>query len=177
MRSEVQGHENPVFLGGSPQIKTRTVSQIMARQSSETGRHLLSEPGTPLSPPAHGDVFFPVEGRRPRRFSLTGGVPVPSDIKIKPDSDRRYNSQAAHTLFFLVQIHCSDIVPEAGENASYPDVARHRPQQLRLALCVAMHFLLCNSLTFPAQNVGHLPVKRPFQNVQTPKYGERLMVS
>lgn len=61
MDSEAQGHENPVFLGESPQIKTRTVSQIMARQSSETGRHLLSEPGTPLSPPAHGDVFFPIE--------------------------------------------------------------------------------------------------------------------
>lgn len=61
--SEALGHENPVFLGGSPQTKTRTVSQIMTRQSSETGRHLLSEPGTPLSPPAHGDVFFPIEGR------------------------------------------------------------------------------------------------------------------
>ncbi|CAG04742.1 unnamed protein product, partial [Tetraodon nigroviridis] len=60
MDSEVHGHENPVFLGGSPQIQTRTASQIMARQSSDTGRHLLSEPGTPLSPPAHGDVFFPV---------------------------------------------------------------------------------------------------------------------
>ncbi|XP_059215141.1 V-type immunoglobulin domain-containing suppressor of T-cell activation [Centropristis striata] len=59
--SQAQGHENPVFLGGSPQIKTRTVSQIMTRQSSETGRHLLSEPGTPFSPPAHGDVFFPIE--------------------------------------------------------------------------------------------------------------------
>lgn len=64
MFSEAHGHENPVFLGGSPQIKTRTVSQIMTRQSSETGRHLLSEPGTPLSPPTHGDVFFPIEGRR-----------------------------------------------------------------------------------------------------------------
>ncbi|XP_070772687.1 V-type immunoglobulin domain-containing suppressor of T-cell activation [Enoplosus armatus] len=61
MDSEALGHENPVFLGGSPQIKTRTVSQIMTRQSSETGRRLLSEPGTPLSPPAHGDVFFPIE--------------------------------------------------------------------------------------------------------------------
>ena len=61
MDSEAHGHENPVFLGGSSQTKTRTVSQIMTRQSSETGRHLLSEPGTPLSPPAHGDVFFPVE--------------------------------------------------------------------------------------------------------------------
>ncbi|XP_035461121.2 V-type immunoglobulin domain-containing suppressor of T-cell activation [Scophthalmus maximus] len=66
MDSEAHGHENPVFLGGSPQIKTRTVSQIMARQSSETGRHLLSEPGTPLSPPAHGDmVFFPIEDTIP----------------------------------------------------------------------------------------------------------------
>ncbi|XP_035519299.1 V-type immunoglobulin domain-containing suppressor of T-cell activation [Morone saxatilis] len=65
MDSEPHGHENPVFLGGSPQIKTRTVSQIMTRQSSETGRHLLSEPGTPLSPPAHGDVFFPVEDTIP----------------------------------------------------------------------------------------------------------------
>lgn len=53
--------ENPVFLGGSPQVKTRTVSQIMTRQSSETGRHLLSEPGTPLSPAGPGDVFFPAE--------------------------------------------------------------------------------------------------------------------
>ncbi|XP_008283527.1 V-type immunoglobulin domain-containing suppressor of T-cell activation [Stegastes partitus] len=65
MDSEAQGHENPVFLGGSPQIKTRTVSQIMTRQSSETGRHLLSEPGTPLSPPTHGDVFFPIEDTIP----------------------------------------------------------------------------------------------------------------
>lgn len=63
MYSEALGHENPVFLGGSPQTKTRTVSQIMTRQSSETGRHLLSEPGTPLSPPAHGEVFFPIEGK------------------------------------------------------------------------------------------------------------------
>ncbi|XP_021461437.1 V-type immunoglobulin domain-containing suppressor of T-cell activation isoform X1 [Oncorhynchus mykiss] len=62
MDSEAAGHENPVFLGVSPpgQAKTRTVSQIMTRQSSETGRHLLlSDPGTPLSPPAHGVVFFP----------------------------------------------------------------------------------------------------------------------
>ncbi|KAM6915853.1 V-type immunoglobulin domain-containing suppressor of T-cell activation [Xenentodon cancila] len=65
MDSEAYSHENPVFLGESPQIKTRTVSQIMTRQSSETGRHLLSDPGTPLSPPAHGDVFFPSEGTIP----------------------------------------------------------------------------------------------------------------
>ncbi|KAG7230098.1 hypothetical protein INR49_009818 [Caranx melampygus] len=65
MDSEALGHENPVFLGGSPQIKTRTVSQIMTRQASETGRHLLSDPGTPLSPPGHGDVFFPIEDTIP----------------------------------------------------------------------------------------------------------------
>lgn len=65
MDSEAQGHENPVFLGGSPHPKTQTVSQIMTRQSSETGRHLLSEPGTPLSPPALGDVFFPTNDAIP----------------------------------------------------------------------------------------------------------------
>ncbi|XP_061601342.1 V-type immunoglobulin domain-containing suppressor of T-cell activation [Cololabis saira] len=70
MDSEAPGHENPVFLGGSPQIKTRTVSQIMTRQSSETGRRLLSDPGTPLSPPAHGDVFFPSEDTIPESPDL-----------------------------------------------------------------------------------------------------------
>uniref|UniRef100_A0A3B5KWD9 V-set immunoregulatory receptor n=1 Tax=Xiphophorus couchianus TaxID=32473 RepID=A0A3B5KWD9_9TELE len=69
-RTEAQGHENPVFLIGSPQVKTRTVSQIMTRQPSETSRHLLSDPGTPLSPPAHGDVFFPSEGRNRRNLCL-----------------------------------------------------------------------------------------------------------
>lgn len=59
MDSEAQGHENPVFLGGTPEVKTRTASQIMTRLPSETGRHLLSDPGTPLSPPGQGDVFFP----------------------------------------------------------------------------------------------------------------------
>ncbi|XP_067465713.1 V-type immunoglobulin domain-containing suppressor of T-cell activation [Thunnus thynnus] len=70
MDSEAHGHENPVFLGGSPQIKTRTVSQIMTRQSSETGRHLLSEPGTPFTPPIHGDVFFPIEDTIPESPDL-----------------------------------------------------------------------------------------------------------
>ncbi|KPP66901.1 platelet receptor Gi24-like [Scleropages formosus] len=60
--SEAQGHENPVYLGDGPQSKPRTVSQILTRQSSETGRHLLSDPGTPLSPPGQGDVFFPAHG-------------------------------------------------------------------------------------------------------------------
>ncbi|KTG41175.1 hypothetical protein cypCar_00023432, partial [Cyprinus carpio] len=58
MDSEAQAHENPVFLGDSPQPKPRTVSQIM-RQSSETGRHLLSDPGTPFSPNIQGELFFP----------------------------------------------------------------------------------------------------------------------
>ncbi|XP_027861762.1 V-type immunoglobulin domain-containing suppressor of T-cell activation isoform X1 [Xiphophorus couchianus] len=70
MDSEAQGHENPVFLIGSPQVKTRTVSQIMTRQPSETSRHLLSDPGTPLSPPAHGDVFFPSEDVIPENPDL-----------------------------------------------------------------------------------------------------------
>uniref|UniRef100_A0A3Q3FB67 V-set immunoregulatory receptor n=1 Tax=Labrus bergylta TaxID=56723 RepID=A0A3Q3FB67_9LABR len=68
--AHAQGHENPVFFGESPQARTRTVSQIMTRQSSETGRHLLSEPGTPLSPPAHGDVFFPIEDTIPESPDL-----------------------------------------------------------------------------------------------------------
>lgn len=59
MDSEAQGHDNPVFTGGSPPIKTRTVSQIMRRQSSEVGGHLLSDPGTPISPIGYGEVFFP----------------------------------------------------------------------------------------------------------------------
>ncbi|KAK2897043.1 hypothetical protein Q8A67_011531 [Cirrhinus molitorella] len=60
MDSEAQAHENPVFLGDSPQPKPRTVSQIM-RQSSETGRHLLSDPGTPFSPNIQGELFFPAQ--------------------------------------------------------------------------------------------------------------------
>ncbi|KAJ8014078.1 hypothetical protein DPEC_G00036520 [Dallia pectoralis] len=62
MDSEAAGHENPVFLGESTQVqtKTRTVSQIMTRQSSDTGRHLLlSDPGSPFSPITHVEVFFP----------------------------------------------------------------------------------------------------------------------
>lgn len=99
--SEAHGHENPVFLGGSPQIKTRTVSQIMARQSSETGRHLLSEPGTPLSPPAHGDVFFPAEGRRNQCLSPL--IYCVTNIKITTDYEKRCYNQNVHELF-LVQI-------------------------------------------------------------------------
>ncbi|XP_076018783.1 V-type immunoglobulin domain-containing suppressor of T-cell activation [Genypterus blacodes] len=65
MDSEAQGHENPSFHGASPKTKTRTVSQIMTRQSSDSGRHLMSEPGTPLSPQGHGDVFFPIHDAIP----------------------------------------------------------------------------------------------------------------
>ncbi|XP_077585782.1 V-type immunoglobulin domain-containing suppressor of T-cell activation [Stigmatopora nigra] len=65
MDSEAQGHENPVFLKDSPRVKTRTVAQIMTRQSSGTGQHLLSEPGTPMTPSAQGDVFFPIEDTIP----------------------------------------------------------------------------------------------------------------
>ncbi|KAI2658069.1 V-type immunoglobulin domain-containing suppressor of T-cell activation [Labeo rohita] len=60
MDSEAQAHENPVFLGDSPQPKPRTISQIM-RQSSETGRHLLSDPGTPFSSNIQGEFFFPAQ--------------------------------------------------------------------------------------------------------------------
>lgn len=60
--SEAQGHENPVYMG-SPQPPSRTVAQILTRQTSETGRHLLSDPGTPFSPNPQGDVFFPAHGK------------------------------------------------------------------------------------------------------------------
>ncbi|XP_030626790.1 V-type immunoglobulin domain-containing suppressor of T-cell activation [Chanos chanos] len=58
MDSEARGHENPVYMGESPQTKTRTVSQILTRQSSETGRHLLADPGTPFTPQSNDNVFF-----------------------------------------------------------------------------------------------------------------------
>ncbi|XP_062851011.1 V-type immunoglobulin domain-containing suppressor of T-cell activation [Trichomycterus rosablanca] len=61
MDSEAQGHENPLYLEGSPKPKGRTVSQILTRQTSETGLHLLSNPGTPFSPNTQGDVFFPAQ--------------------------------------------------------------------------------------------------------------------
>ncbi|KAK2504424.1 hypothetical protein MC885_006357 [Smutsia gigantea] len=60
-----QGIENPGFEGsppsqGMPEAKPRPpLSYVAQRQPSESGRHLLSEPGTPLSPPGPGDVFFP----------------------------------------------------------------------------------------------------------------------
>ncbi|XP_004769551.1 V-type immunoglobulin domain-containing suppressor of T-cell activation [Mustela putorius furo] len=60
-----QGLENPGFEASPssqtmPEAKARSPLSYMAqRQPSESGRHLLSEPGTPLSPPGPGDVFFP----------------------------------------------------------------------------------------------------------------------
>lgn len=63
--SNTQGIENPSFettppFQGIPEAKTRPpLSYVAQRQPSESGRHLLSDPGTPLSPPGAGDVFFP----------------------------------------------------------------------------------------------------------------------
>ncbi|NXT90377.1 VISTA protein, partial [Anhinga rufa] len=58
-----QGIENPVFEAvpsASAEPRPRPQLTYMAsRQPSESGRHLLSEPGTPLSPPGPGDCFFP----------------------------------------------------------------------------------------------------------------------
>ncbi|KAF2984242.1 hypothetical protein EK904_015125, partial [Melospiza melodia maxima] len=58
-----QGIENPVFEAGpagSAEPRARTPLHYAAgRLPSESGRHLLSEPSTPLSPPGPGDCFFP----------------------------------------------------------------------------------------------------------------------
>nr|XP_026261571.1 V-type immunoglobulin domain-containing suppressor of T-cell activation [Urocitellus parryii] len=65
MDSNIQGIENPGFeasppVQGMPEAKARPpLSYVAQRQPSESGRHLLSEPSTPLSPPGPGDVFFP----------------------------------------------------------------------------------------------------------------------
>ncbi|NXK05755.1 VISTA protein, partial [Herpetotheres cachinnans] len=58
-----QGIENPVFeavpsASTEPQPRPQ-LSYMASRQPSESGRHLLSEPSTPLSPPGPGDCFFP----------------------------------------------------------------------------------------------------------------------
>ncbi|EDL32172.1 RIKEN cDNA 4632428N05, isoform CRA_a [Mus musculus] len=63
--SNTQGIENPGFettppFQGMPEAKTRPpLSYVAQRQPSESGRYLLSDPSTPLSPPGPGDVFFP----------------------------------------------------------------------------------------------------------------------
>ncbi|NXK50993.1 VISTA protein, partial [Chauna torquata] len=62
-RSSAQGIENPVFealpAGGAEPRPRPQLSYLAGRQPSESGRHLLSEPNTPLSPPGPGDCFFP----------------------------------------------------------------------------------------------------------------------
>ncbi|KFQ97715.1 Platelet receptor Gi24, partial [Nipponia nippon] len=61
--SSAQGIENPVFEAvpsASAELRPRPqLSYMASRQPSESGRHLLSEPSTPLSPPGPGDCFFP----------------------------------------------------------------------------------------------------------------------
>ncbi|NWJ07909.1 VISTA protein, partial [Crypturellus undulatus] len=62
--SSAQGIENPVF-EAVPAAETwprAALPYAPARQPSESGRRLLSEPSTPLSPPGPGDCFFPTLG-------------------------------------------------------------------------------------------------------------------
>ncbi|NXR93901.1 VISTA protein, partial [Hypocryptadius cinnamomeus] len=63
MDSGAQGIENPVFEAApSASAEPRPRPQlcyVASRLPSESGRHLLSEPSTPLSPPGPGDCFFP----------------------------------------------------------------------------------------------------------------------
>ncbi|NXC94838.1 VISTA protein, partial [Certhia familiaris] len=61
--SNAQGIENPVFeavpsASAEPRPRPQ-LSYVASRLPSESGRHLLSEPNTPLSPPGPGDCFFP----------------------------------------------------------------------------------------------------------------------
>ncbi|NWY54126.1 VISTA protein, partial [Chionis minor] len=62
-RTSAQGIENPVFEelpSASKEPRPRPQLSYMAtRQPSESGRHLLSEPSTPLSPTGPGECFFP----------------------------------------------------------------------------------------------------------------------
>uniref|UniRef100_A0A8C5W8J1 Immunoglobulin domain-containing protein n=1 Tax=Leptobrachium leishanense TaxID=445787 RepID=A0A8C5W8J1_9ANUR len=65
MDSDAQGIENPVFddppcgsTTGYSEQRPRLIF-MASRQPSESGRHLLSEPNTPLSPPGPNEVFFP----------------------------------------------------------------------------------------------------------------------
>ncbi|XP_032088071.1 V-type immunoglobulin domain-containing suppressor of T-cell activation [Thamnophis elegans] len=65
VRLDSNGHgiENPVFDAVSDvesESRIRPQLSFMAsRQASESDRHLLSQPNTPLSPPAPGECFFP----------------------------------------------------------------------------------------------------------------------
>ncbi|NXD91935.1 VISTA protein, partial [Chaetorhynchus papuensis] len=61
--ASAQGIENPVFeavpsASAEPRPRPQ-LSYVASRLPSESGRHLLSEPNTPLSPPGPGDCFFP----------------------------------------------------------------------------------------------------------------------
>ncbi|XP_070608308.1 V-type immunoglobulin domain-containing suppressor of T-cell activation isoform X2 [Erythrolamprus reginae] len=63
MDSNARGIENPVFDAVSdgesnPRIRPQ-LSFMASRLASESDQHLLSEPNTPLSPPAPGECFFP----------------------------------------------------------------------------------------------------------------------
>ncbi|NXP43963.1 VISTA protein, partial [Heliornis fulica] len=63
MESSAQGIENPVFeavpsVSAEPRPRPQ-LSYMASRLPSESDRHLLSEPGTPLSPTIPGDCFFP----------------------------------------------------------------------------------------------------------------------
>ncbi|GAB0192479.1 V-type immunoglobulin domain-containing suppressor of T-cell activation [Grus japonensis] len=63
MESSAQGIENPVFetvpSASAEQRPRPQFSYMASRQLSESDRHLLSEPGTPLSPTIPGECFFP----------------------------------------------------------------------------------------------------------------------
>uniref|UniRef100_A0A670ZQL9 V-set immunoregulatory receptor n=1 Tax=Pseudonaja textilis TaxID=8673 RepID=A0A670ZQL9_PSETE len=65
--SNAHGIENPVFDAVpdiEPESRIRPQLSFMAsRQASESDRHLLSEPNTPLSPPVPGECFFPSLGK------------------------------------------------------------------------------------------------------------------
>ncbi|KAE8591219.1 hypothetical protein XENTR_v10018346 [Xenopus tropicalis] len=66
MDSEAQGIENPVFDDPPPAnvVEQRPRLAFMAsRQQSESDRHLLSEPNTPLSPSCPNECFFPSLGK------------------------------------------------------------------------------------------------------------------
>ncbi|KFO93923.1 Platelet receptor Gi24, partial [Buceros rhinoceros silvestris] len=68
MESSAQGIENPVFEAvpsasmeprPRPQLSYVASRKPSDRKPSESGRHLLSDPSPPLSPPGPGDCFFP----------------------------------------------------------------------------------------------------------------------
>ncbi|XP_043912880.1 V-type immunoglobulin domain-containing suppressor of T-cell activation [Protopterus annectens] len=62
MDSDARGIENPVFDAPPtpvPSTESRPRTVLLGRQQSESGRHLLSEPNTPMTPPGPGDCFFP----------------------------------------------------------------------------------------------------------------------